>query len=134
MDVLFPVFVVMKDCGEISVFHTLDDLQNSLEPMDVENGEYDAYDGTGTPVRLVAAQEPTWLTFERVYALSAFESLEDAVAQYAARSKVDLPGPTRTPEECVSAIATIERSKDQARWLRRICAWFHWLPWRTRQS
>lgn len=52
MNVEFPVFVRAKDCGEIRRYPSLGDLQKDVEAIDVENGEYFAWDTCGVPCRL----------------------------------------------------------------------------------
>ena len=46
MSVNFPVFVLAKDCGEVSRFNSIEEMQRQLEEIDVENGEYAAWDRT----------------------------------------------------------------------------------------
>lgn len=60
MTVSFPIFVLSKDCGEVDVYESIEALEKHLEPIDVENNEYDAWDSKGVKLRL-SAQKPTWL-------------------------------------------------------------------------
>ena len=60
MDIKFPVFVLAKDSGEVLKFNSLEEMQTYMEPIDVENAEYEAWDRAGRPLRL-AVQTPMWL-------------------------------------------------------------------------
>jgi hypothetical protein len=53
-DVVFPVYVLAKDCGEVMRFDAPLEL-NYLEAIDVENDEYEAWDGRGRVLRLTAS-------------------------------------------------------------------------------
>lgn len=50
MQIHFPLFVRAKDCGEIKKINSVYDLQREVEQIDVENGEYEAWDTEGLPV------------------------------------------------------------------------------------
>ena len=52
MGVKFPVLVFGKDDGSARVFQAERDLASWVEPTDVENNEYLAWDREGNPVRL----------------------------------------------------------------------------------
>ena len=45
-----PIFVY--EHGDLNIFETVEDLENYLEPIDVENDEYIAYDGSGHLLKL----------------------------------------------------------------------------------
>jgi hypothetical protein len=51
-DVGFPVYLLMKDCGAIERYSSPEQLQHQLEAIDVENGEYDAWDAAGNVLEL----------------------------------------------------------------------------------
>jgi hypothetical protein len=63
MTVAFPVLVLEKDSGDIIRFDSLKEMQNYLERIDVENGEYLAWQTSGSPVKMTV-QEPVWLKLE----------------------------------------------------------------------
>lgn len=46
-DVCFPVFVLAKDCAEVTEYSSLTAMQGDMEAVDVEGNEYDAWDGEG---------------------------------------------------------------------------------------
>lgn len=83
MSVNFPVFVLAKDCGEVSRFNSVEEMQRQLEEIDVENGEYAAWDRTGTPLKL-SVQTPVWLLIEPEALKPEQSQLRDALMQYAA--------------------------------------------------
>lgn len=79
----FPVFVLAKDCGEISIYTTLESLEKKLEPIDVENEEYEVWDAQGVRLKLYS-QRPTWLKIEGTQ--PDFEGLKITVLRYAETS------------------------------------------------
>jgi hypothetical protein len=61
-DLVFPVYVLAKDCGDVMEFSSLSAMQGYIEAVDVENGEYAAWDTTGRVLQLsVAKSEAGWL-------------------------------------------------------------------------
>lgn len=85
----FPVFVLAKDSGEIMRFESIGKMQHELEAIDVENGEYEAWDIAGFPLRL-GVQPATWLTLERVSAEPAPEQLLRALHDFARLKQVSV--------------------------------------------
>ena len=66
-DIAFPVYVVAKDCGEITVFSELAKMQWHFEPMDVENHEYEAWDADGHHLELtVGKPKSEWLKISQL--------------------------------------------------------------------
>jgi hypothetical protein len=60
--VSFPVFVLAKDCGDVLQFSSRRAMHGYLEAIDVENGEYEAWDGNGNVLHLsVAESGSAWL-------------------------------------------------------------------------
>lgn len=80
-DLRFPVFVLAIDSGEVLRFETIEAIERELEPIDVENGEYAAWDRDGQPLRL-AVQRPTWLCLAVTAPQPATRSLADALMAY----------------------------------------------------
>jgi hypothetical protein len=61
-NVTFPVYVLAKDCGEVTEYSSRDAMQSYLEAIDVENEEYEAWDFEGRVVKLIVADhKPEWL-------------------------------------------------------------------------
>lgn len=63
MSIKFPVFVLAKDSGEVLKFDSIEQMQNQMERIDVENGEYQVWDREGRSVNL-SVQKPLWLSAE----------------------------------------------------------------------
>lgn len=53
-EVVFPVYVLAKDCGEVFRFENPREL-NYLEAIDVANNEYEAWDAERRVLRLIAS-------------------------------------------------------------------------------
>jgi hypothetical protein len=53
MVVVFPLYVLAKDCGDILRIEAEERL-SYFEAIDVENDEYEAWDATGRRLKLVA--------------------------------------------------------------------------------
>jgi hypothetical protein len=88
MGILFPVFVLVKDSGDVERFDSIDQMQRQLEEIDIENHEYDAWDSAGVPLRL-QVQEPVWLAISPL-GDRAQEDLRAALLSYAKRLGVDV--------------------------------------------
>jgi hypothetical protein len=61
-NVAFPVYVLAKDCGDVMGFPSARAMQAYMEPINVENSEYEAWDSTGYHLRLsVSKPKSVWL-------------------------------------------------------------------------
>lgn len=47
-----PLFVLLKDCGEVESYGSVEALLGQLEAIDVENNEYEVWDAEGRKVLL----------------------------------------------------------------------------------
>jgi len=95
-DVCFPVFVLARDCGEVTEYSSLTAMQGYMEAVDVEGNEYDAWDGEGFVVRLtVSTPRSAWLRVGRADS----RLLEQEFAELKAKSK-----PYREPEPLLSSL------------------------------
>jgi hypothetical protein len=62
----FPIYVFAKDCGDVIEFPSLLAMQRYLEPIDVMNEEYEAWDGDGYALILsVSEPKSLWLKLVR---------------------------------------------------------------------
>ena len=48
----FPIFIRAKDSGELRKFSSVHELQRKVERIDIENGEYEAWDNDGRGPRI----------------------------------------------------------------------------------
>jgi len=85
----FPVFVLMKDCGEISQFRSVEAMQQHLEAIDIDNKEYLAWDAKGTSLEL-GTQKPVWIKIEEKG--NDQEALIRALRAFAASKGVEVKG------------------------------------------
>jgi hypothetical protein len=59
---VFPIYVFEKDDGSVFEFPALNAMQQHLEAIDVENGEYEAWDAVGRCLDLsVGLPKSEWL-------------------------------------------------------------------------
>ena len=66
-DVNFPVYVLAKDCGEVTAYPSVEVMNAHFEAVDVENNEYDAWDVHGYQLTLrVSNARPIWLSMKRL--------------------------------------------------------------------
>jgi hypothetical protein len=95
-DVCFPVFVLAKDCGEITEYSSLTAMQGYLEGIDVDDNEYDAWDAQGYVLRLaVTTPKSAWLRVSRTDS----RLLEQELAELKAKSRA-----YREPEPLLSSL------------------------------
>jgi hypothetical protein len=84
----FPVYVLLKDCGDVKEFLSIDEL-HWMEAIDVENGEYDAWDSLGRFLQLsVDKLQKGWLKIEATASTMPAEEFS-AVRAKAERLKAD---------------------------------------------
>jgi len=74
----FPVYVLSKDCDEITAFPSFEKMQGFMEAIDVEGNEYEAWDADGRLLQLrVASAKLDWLQIVKTEkVLSNFEFAE----------------------------------------------------------
>ena len=105
----YPVIVLAKDSGEVSVYQTFEDLERAVEKIDVENDEYKAWDTSGHAI-VLGVQRPSWL---RVEPSSYDESgLRAAIAEFA--SSLGIP-PEQTDDVPIARIINDLSSKTAAK-------------------
>jgi len=56
-----PLFLRLKDCGDVVRYESVVKMQSQFEKIDVENEEYDAWDALGTRLRLSVQESTDWL-------------------------------------------------------------------------
>jgi hypothetical protein len=125
MTVNYPVFILAKDSGEISRFDSVEEMQRQLEKIDVENGEYVAWDRNGTSLNM-SVQKPVWLRIEPAVAKLQQIPLRDALTQYGKTLGVDVEIDGTTDADFEKAFAKIRAYVDRKsasrsfKWLARI--------------
>jgi hypothetical protein len=103
----FPIYILSKDDGEVQCFDSHESLARYIEPIDVENGEYEAWDKDGNPMRL-GVQKPSWLKIEP--AISSSVSLKDALRNYAKANGVQITeGKADSFSEMLRAVESHQR-------------------------
>jgi hypothetical protein len=90
MQINFPLFVLLKDCGEIIRCNTVHEMQFRFEKIDIENEEYQAWDKDGCAVDM-KLQEPVWIFLVPSAQGSDPDQLRLALLRYAASVGVQLP-------------------------------------------
>jgi hypothetical protein len=89
MELIYPIFVRAKDCGDVLRFESVYEMQQQLEQIDVENHEYEAWDSRGLPLDL-KAQKPVWLSIEPKGSEVQPGELGRALKEYGSRVGVEL--------------------------------------------
>lgn len=77
----FPVYVLLKDIGEIVKCASVSEIQYHFERIDVEDGELITWDATGSPV-ILGTQEPVWISL-KTEEKDESEQLKRALLRYA---------------------------------------------------
>lgn len=87
--VQLPVFVSLKDCGDVVRYDSIAKMKNHLEQIDVENGEYEAWDALGARLNLSVQKSDDWL---RIVSLPKPqpEQLTNAIMEFARLRGVDV--------------------------------------------
>ncbi len=85
----FPVFVRLKDCGDVVSFSSIGAMAYEFEKIDVENAEYEAWDSQARPLRMFVKQTPDWVGLEPADH-SEPEQLRSAILEFARIQRVDL--------------------------------------------
>ena len=94
MQINFPIFVLARDSGEMYRCDTLYQMQSRFERIDIENGEYEAWDRDGLPLDL-KVQKPVWLMIESRRELHP-EQFREVLRKYAAASGANIDIGDRT--------------------------------------
>jgi len=88
-DFQFPVFVRLKDCGDVRRYNSVADMQRDFEQIDVENEEYDAWDARATPLKLSVQKPSVWLRLESSGVQNP-EQLAHAITEFARLQSVQV--------------------------------------------
>ena len=123
MELIFPIFIRAKDCGEVSKFESLEEMQRELEAIDIENGEYEAWDRNGTPLKM-KVQAPIWLKLETSASVSEPNELREAILRFASSVGVQLGAEGVSGFDCEQlfqrVIAELAKRKPSGGLLKRL--------------
>jgi len=89
MMIRYPVFVRENDSGDMTAYSSVSGMMDYLEQIDVENGEYEAWDAAATRLKLSIRGSP-WLVLDEIPGASRPEELSAAITDYARRAGVDV--------------------------------------------
>ena len=106
MNITFPVFVLLKDCGEVVKCNSVYEMQRRFEKIDIENDEYRAWDAAGHPV-VMRVQKPVWLMLN-AEDRNELDHLRKVLVTFADSAKVDLnpvDANNSSPEQIFETIA-----------------------------
>lgn len=106
----FPVFVLMRDCGEVKKYSSIYEMQGYLEAIDIENREYQAWDADGTTLEL-GTQKPVWIRIEE--GSSDWGSLTNALRAFGASKGVEVKKEPSSSAEVEALLESITRKKGQ---------------------
>jgi len=118
-----PVFVKLKDCGDVVRYDSVAKMQSDFERIDVENEEYEAWDAVGTRLKMSVQTSSDWLRIESLPNPQP-EQLAEAIREFARLQGVDTDASLLSAGDFSSALAQIflaVHSKRQSRnWWERL--------------
>jgi hypothetical protein len=97
----FPILLLEKDSGDVRRYDSLHELMVHLEAVDVEAGEYEAWDKIGIPLSLSVVQEKDWLSLVAAGAPRP-QKARSAILGFATRQQ--LPTLPEIPDDLLAAI------------------------------
>jgi len=109
----FPIFVLLKDCGEVEKYPSIHAMQAELEAIDIENHEYLAWDADGIGLEL-GTQKPVWITIEEK--TKDWGSLVDAVRAFAASEKSETRSELSSVADIEEVLKSITAKKSTGWW------------------
>lgn len=116
----FPILLLLCDCGEVQVYDRLEDLQDGLEPMDVQNREYDGWDFAGFPLHFSVTLHPSrspWLCVELASGVATLQECMNAVQRYA--EIIACPIRAVPGEQPIDYARRVEHWEDTRKWSNR---------------
>ena len=125
--IALPVFVRLKDCGEVVRYDSIASMQTHFEQIDVENDEYEAWDSAGIRLQLSVKKSSDWLQVENTER-SEPERLANAIVEFARLHGVGLDnsrleaGDFRGVMDQVTS-AALAKQRSQSWWRRFTRRW-----------
>ena len=96
--------IILNENGDVSLFATLEDAARYMEPIDVRNNEYVAYDSEGYRLKLVPAAKNVMIT-GRIEDKPSPEALSRLLSSFWERAANDKVPKTGSLQELVTACA-----------------------------
>jgi hypothetical protein len=104
----FPVYVLVRDCGEVRRFSSIEEMQKHLEAIDIDNEEFEAWDADGTALQL-RTQKPVWIKVEE--GKNDRKSLAGVLLSFAAAKGLKISEEPSSASEIESLLDYIYRQK-----------------------
>lgn len=127
MKITLPVFVRLKDCGEVVRYDSIASMQTHFEQIDVENEEYEAWDSAAIRLQLSLKKSADWLQVENTEG-SEPERLANAISEFGRIHGVGVDtsrleaGDFRVVLDQVTSAASAKQ-RSQSWWRRFIRRW-----------
>ena|ERR1700681_3052598 len=121
-EIQFPVFVRAKDCGDVTKYSSVQELQYDLEQIDVENDEYEAWDANGLQLSL-GTQKPLWLKIDLGKNTPLPTDLAMAISEYAHKQGIAFDRSALVAGKYSAVLEHVEselNKKKAASWQRRL--------------
>lgn len=115
----FPVVLLLKDCKELQVYQSIAELQDGLEPTDVENQEYGGWDADACEIELTVDASSTtndWLKLH-VPGSPSPAALRSAAVEFA--RSVDFIQELHSQDDPIEYVERVEEWIDRQRWSNR---------------
>lgn len=96
--------IVLDENGDVSLFATVEEAARYMEPIDVRNNEYVAYDSEGYRLKLVPGAINVMIT-GRTESKPSPEALNRLLNAYWERAAQDKPPKTGSLEQLINACA-----------------------------
>jgi hypothetical protein len=121
--VQLPVFVRLKDCGDVVRYDSIAKMQNHFEQIDVENEEYVAWDAAGTRLKMSVQASSDWLRIESLPNPQP-EQLAEAIREFARLQGVDTNASLLRADDFSGALdrisSAVQSTRQSRNWWERL--------------
>ncbi len=104
----FPIYLLLKDCGEIVKYDSVYSMQYDLEAIDIVNHEYQAWDAEGKSLEL-GTQKPVWIRMEE--GASDVGALARAMEGFAVSKGIEVKNAPFSMGEIEALLGSVFRKK-----------------------